>query len=36
MKLDVSIGEVKVINRTMLVADRPVNSHFLERKDISI
>ncbi|XP_076119823.1 sterol 26-hydroxylase, mitochondrial [Alosa pseudoharengus] len=28
---DPSIGDVKVINRTVLVADRQVNLHFLER-----
>ncbi|XP_060784839.1 sterol 26-hydroxylase, mitochondrial-like [Neoarius graeffei] len=35
VKLDPSIGEVKALNRTVLVADRPVNFHFLERKDAS-
>ncbi|XP_060784838.1 sterol 26-hydroxylase, mitochondrial-like [Neoarius graeffei] len=35
VKLDPSIGEVKALYRTVLVADRPVNFHFLERKDAS-
>ncbi|MCJ8732778.1 hypothetical protein PDJAM_G00214940 [Pangasius djambal] len=35
VKLDPSVGEVKAFNRVVLVADRPVNFHFLERKDAS-
>ncbi|XP_017325369.1 sterol 26-hydroxylase, mitochondrial [Ictalurus punctatus] len=33
VKPDPSIGEVKVLNRIVLVADRQVNFRFLERKD---
>ncbi|XP_053537059.1 sterol 26-hydroxylase, mitochondrial [Ictalurus punctatus] len=32
VKLDPSVGEVKSLSRTVLVADRTVNFHFLERK----
>ncbi|XP_036401365.1 sterol 26-hydroxylase, mitochondrial-like [Megalops cyprinoides] len=32
---DPSVGEVKALNRTVLVADRQVNLHFLERDGIS-
>ncbi|XP_062862704.1 sterol 26-hydroxylase, mitochondrial-like [Trichomycterus rosablanca] len=35
VKLDASVGEVKAVNRIVLVADRPVNFHFLERKHVS-
>ncbi|KAI5107331.1 sterol 26-hydroxylase, mitochondrial [Silurus meridionalis] len=35
VKLDHNIREVKALYRTVLVADRPVNFHFLERKNAS-
>ncbi|XP_071396574.1 sterol 26-hydroxylase, mitochondrial [Centroberyx affinis] len=31
IKPDPTMGEVKVLNRTVLIADRPVNLHFLDR-----
>ncbi|MCJ8732766.1 hypothetical protein PDJAM_G00214970 [Pangasius djambal] len=32
VKLDPNVGEVKALSRTVLVADRTVNFHFLDRK----
>ncbi|KAF7709704.1 sterol 26-hydroxylase, mitochondrial-like [Silurus meridionalis] len=34
VKLDPNVREVKALSRTVLVADRTVNFHFLERKDV--
>ncbi|KAI5623733.1 sterol 26-hydroxylase, mitochondrial [Silurus asotus] len=34
VKLDPNVREVKALSRSMLVADRTVNFHFLERKDV--
>ncbi|MCI4378650.1 hypothetical protein PGIGA_G00218230 [Pangasianodon gigas] len=35
VKLDPNVGEVKALSRTVLVADRTVNFHFLERKHVT-
>ncbi|XP_060786560.1 sterol 26-hydroxylase, mitochondrial-like [Neoarius graeffei] len=35
IKLDPKVGEVKAVRRIVLVADRTVNFHFLERKNIT-
>ncbi|KAI5107333.1 sterol 26-hydroxylase, mitochondrial [Silurus meridionalis] len=34
VKLDPNVREVNALCRSMLVADRTVNFHFLERKDV--
>ncbi|KAL2082794.1 hypothetical protein ACEWY4_022612 [Coilia grayii] len=35
VKPDLNMGDVKVLNRTVLVADRQLNLHFIERTDAS-